>query len=160
MTWGDPLCEPKELEKVMRAYLKWLHDERKLGPIWLNASKATQTFLSSALEWRALSVTTEQIINLDDMHRLQSEEDKAVKRRVHRLERDGLKAVWLEGRMDAKTKSELDAGIESWKRGRKGEQVHTTEVRPYADARHRTFLLAKDKNDKVSACCGFGGEAS
>lgn len=150
VTWGDPLCDQKDLERVLRAYLKWLHEERGLSPIWLNASHKLEHFLAASLDWRALSVVSEQVINLDDIHRVAGEDDKAVKRKVNKLERDGVKAVWLEDRMDEALRKEIDAGIDEWRKGRKGAQVHTTEIRPWADAKYRTYLVAKDKSDKVS----------
>ena len=33
--------------------------------------------------------------------------------------------------------------------GRKGTQIHTTNIRPFADVKHRCYFIARDANDKV-----------
>ena len=33
--------------------------------------------------------------------------------------------------------------------GRKGTQIHTTNIRPFADAKHRSYFIARDVNGRV-----------
>lgn len=146
--WGYPLCQPELIPEVTTAFVDWLAKDRKLKPLWLNADDRTEKVLAGKLGWRALSVAAEQRF---DPEEVDAEDDKNRRQKVHQAEREGVKFSMVEENFPRELKDEIDRKLRDWQANRKGTQVHTTSLRPWADSGHRTYFVAKDKQGGVSA---------
>lgn len=93
--------------------------------------------------WRTLLCTEEQRVDASRHHNTTSGGAKA-----RRVEREGVKM--RETKPDADFVARTDLAIAAWKAGRKGKQVHMTEVRPWVDAEHRRYFAA-EKDGRVVA---------
>lgn len=151
VTWGAPLCPADKLSLVIREYIKWCHDERKLGPIWANADEKTEEVLVKEHHWRALAVTSEQRIDpsavLDPSRA--GPDSKHIEKKVRQGEAAGVTVKMIEGEITQELREEIEEGMQRWLEGRKGAQIHTTSLRPWADVEHRTYFIARDKEQKV-----------
>jgi elongation factor P--beta-lysine ligase len=150
VTWGPPLAPPEQLGEVVRAYIQWSKDVRKLGVIWANADERTEQVLVKRHKWRALAVTSEQRV---DPKLVESPNDKQkhVEKKVHQAEAAGVTVKIVEGAITEELRTELDEGMRRWMEGRTGAQIHTTALRPWSDVEHRTYFVARDKDKKVRA---------
>jgi len=127
------------------AYVAWL-DEKHLKPIWLNVDARTEKVLADEFGWRALSVTADQRIRCNDPA---TYGNKNVHRKVRAAERAGMTVQIITGEISDDLRQEIDDGIREWQSSRAGTQVHTTVVRPWADCRHRSYFVGRDKDGKV-----------
>ena len=146
ITWGNPLCEPEEYVEVIKAYIDWVN-EQGLKPIWLNVNAKTENVLNDIFSWRAVSATAEQRLCPLDPGTYQN---KNVQHKVRAAKGAGVKIFLISGELSRETRREIDQGILAWQNNRKGTQIHTTELRPWADFKHRTYFIGRDKHDKVS----------
>ena len=76
-------------------------------------------------------------------------DDKTVRRKVHRAERDGVKLHEVDGCPDDALKARIEHRCKEWSDSRRGTQVHLTGVRPFDDVQHRKYFYATDKDGKV-----------
>ncbi|KAF8340653.1 uncharacterized protein EI90DRAFT_3285967 [Cantharellus anzutake] len=147
VTWGVPLCPKEDHAKVVAAYLTWLHEERHLKPVWLATDQRTEKFLADAHGWRVLSVISEQRVEMGgDL----TVGDKNVQRKRAKAEKDGLKFIVIDDEITPELQGELEKAIRAWQTGRKGTQIHTTNVRPFADVKHRSYFIARDGNGTLA----------
>jgi aspartyl-tRNA synthetase len=130
--------------EVVASYVGWISDHG-LKLIWLNTGAQTKQYLAD-LGWRVLSVTADQCIYPQDPATLS---DKHVQRKVRAVEKMGLKVTMIKGEVSAELRQEIDECIAEWKSSREGTQIHTTQVRPWADCQHRTYFVGRDKDGKV-----------
>lgn len=73
-----------------------------------------------------------------------------MRRKVHRAEREGVKVVEVDGRMDETVRQRIEERCQDWAAARKGTQIHLTGVRPFDDMIHRKYFYATDKDGQVS----------
>ncbi|KDQ49183.1 hypothetical protein JAAARDRAFT_43060 [Jaapia argillacea MUCL 33604] len=137
--FGDPLCEPKQVPQVVSAFLHHLESE-KLKPVWACINENTEHYLAGELGWSALLVVAEERLDPTKVH---PDSDKNFRRKVHRAERDGVKISEIEGEVDQEMRDRLEKRVEDWRRGRNGDQVHLTGVRPFDDMAHRKYFIAE-----------------
>lgn len=142
MITGDPLCDKSQSKDVVTAFVKFVTSELRLVPVWMLVSYDIQKILAHDMSWRTLSCTEEQRV---DTARHSS---PAGGPKARRVEREGVKIH--EVKADADFIKRTDPAIEAWKAGRKGKQVHMTEVRPWVDMEHRRYFAA-EKDGKVMA---------
>ena len=148
VTFGNPLCEPKQIPAVVRAYLNFLSHE-KLKPVWCCVDAETEKVLANDFGWSALTAVAEERINPTEAD--PEKQDKNLRKKIHRAEKSGVKLTDVEGSVSPEVKKEIDGRVEDWKRGRKGTQVHLTAVRPWDDEVHRKYFYARDATGKICA---------
>jgi lysylphosphatidylglycerol synthetase-like protein (DUF2156 family) len=144
-----PLCEKRQIPEVARAYLRFL-DNEKLKPVWACLDQETEQYLADELGWSALIAVAEERINPSEV---EPGNDKNVRRKIHRAERDGVKVHEVEdwaGQDELKEK--IEQRCKDWADHRKGTQIHLTGVRPFDDIAHRKYFYATDKDGTVSVC--------
>lgn len=143
MVTGDPLCDKSQYKDVCAAFVKFVVSELKLTPVWMLVSYEFQKILAQQMGWRSLSCTEEQRVDATKHHTINGGGPKA-----RRVEREGVKIH--EVKPDGDFIKRADQSIQSWKAGRKGKQVHLTEVRPWVDQEHRRYYAA-EKDGRVIA---------
>lgn len=144
VTFGNPLCERKQIPQVINSYLKFLEHE-SLKPVWACIDRHTEEYLADELGWSALIAVAEERINPAESD---PASDKNVRRKIHRAERDGVKIHEISEWTD-KLKTDIEQRCKDWAEGRKGTQIHLTGVRPFDDMAHRKYFYATDKDQKV-----------
>lgn len=145
VTFGNPLCEKKQIPQVCGSYLEFLN-ESNLKPVWACIDRETESYLAEELGWSALIAVAEERINPSDTD---PSRDKTVRRKIHRAEREGVKITEID-EFDDKLKAELEQRCKDWSAGRKGTQVHLTGVRPFDDMAHRRYFITREKSGRVS----------
>ncbi|KAF8315422.1 aspartyl-tRNA synthetase, cytoplasmic [Clavulina sp. PMI_390] len=148
VTWGPPLCPPEALSEVVRAYVIWAKNERKLGVIWANADERTESALVREHNWRALAVTSEQRVM---PAKVETMDNKHLEKKIRQAESAGVTVKIVEGPISEELRNELDEGMRAWMEGRTGAQIHTTNLRPWSDVQHRTYFVARNSEQKA---CG------
>lgn len=146
VTFGNPLCEIKQIPQVVNAYLRHLEQEN-LKPVWACIDHNTEQYLADELHWSALIAVAEERINPAEADPTQ---DKNVRRKINRAERDGIKVHEISEWTDD-LKQRIDQRCKDWANHRKGTQVHLTGVRPFDDMEHRRYFYATDKDQTI--CC-------
>lgn len=136
MTAGDPLCDPTQVDEVVKAYVKFVEKELKLTPVWMLVSESVQDVLGSRMGWRTLTCVEEQRVDADKHAAGPKGRD------ARKVEREGIKIHEL--RPDQDFMQRADASIEEWKAKRQGKkQVHLTEILPWVDMDHRRYWAAE-----------------
>ncbi|CCM00839.1 uncharacterized protein FIBRA_02881 [Fibroporia radiculosa] len=154
VTFGNPLCEQRQMPGVIKGYLKYL-EKQKLKPVWCCIDREAERVLAEDLGWSAIIAVAEERLNPIEVD--PAANDKTVRRKVHRAERDGVKIVEVEGEMEPKVKKSLEQRCNEWEKNRRGSQIHLTGVRPFDDMKHRKYFYAIDKNGKVKFPSSFFG---
>jgi lysylphosphatidylglycerol synthetase-like protein (DUF2156 family) len=144
--WGQPLCNPEDLARVIHAFLQHC-DKEKLKPIWCCVDQRTEEFLTKHYRWRGLSCIAEA--RVDPSH-AEGSEDSNVKKKIQQAKNAGVQIVAVDGEMPDQMKAEIEKHIEEWSNNRKGTQMHITDVRPWDDPQHRRYFYAKT-DEKVSS---------
>lgn len=85
-----------------------------------------------------------------DPTRVNLEEDKNVRRKIHRAQRDGVTLHEVDGEPDEKLQERVNKRLQDWQDGRKGKQVHISGLRPFDDMAHRKYFYTTDKDGEVS----------
>ncbi|EMD32133.1 hypothetical protein CERSUDRAFT_144292 [Gelatoporia subvermispora B] len=148
VAFGNPLCEANQIPRVVKTFLAFLHDQ-KLKPVWCCVDKTTEKYLAGDLGWSAIIAVAEERLNPIEAD--PENNDKTVRRKIHRAEREGVKIVEVEGEMEQDVKRALEERCREWEANRKGTQIHLTGVRPFDDMQHRKYFYAVDKDGKVCA---------
>lgn len=146
VTFGNPLCEQKQMPGVIRSYLQFLQ-EKELKPVWACIDREAERVLAEELGWSAIIAVAEERLNPIEVD--PASNDKTVRRKIHRAEREGVKIVEVEGEMEQDVKRALEERCREWEANRKGTQIHLTGVRPFDDMQHRKYFYAVDKDGKV-----------
>ncbi|KAH8079405.1 aspartyl-tRNA synthetase, cytoplasmic [Cristinia sonorae] len=147
--FGSPLCERRQLHGVIRNFLAHLASpEVNLKPVWCCVDKDTESFLAKELGWSAVIAVAEERLNPVEAD--PANQDKNVRRKIHRAEREGVKIVEVE-KLDDETKTRIEERCKEWAEKRKGTQIHLTGVRPFDDVIHRKYFYATDKDGKICA---------
>ncbi|KAI0782115.1 aspartyl-tRNA synthetase, cytoplasmic [Abortiporus biennis] len=146
--FGSPLCEPNQIPRVVRSFLAYL-ESIELKPVWCCIDAETEKFLAKELGWSAIIAVAEERVNPTEAD--PANNDKTVRRKIHRAEREGVKIVEVEGEMDETVKQEIEVRCQEWSKARKGTQIHLTGVRPFDDMIHRKYFYATDSSGKICA---------
>ncbi|KAI0337629.1 aspartyl-tRNA synthetase, cytoplasmic [Trametopsis cervina] len=150
VTFGNPLCEPNQIPRVVKQYLAYLAQPSiNLRPIWCCIDKVTERYLSEELGWSAVVAVAEERVNPMEVDPVA--EDKTVRRKVHRAERDGVKLHEVSGEPEPELIKNIEERCKEWAENRKGTQIHLTGVRPFDDMQHRRYFYATDKDGKICA---------
>ena len=149
ITFGNPMCDPRQMSQVVRSYLHYIQDEKKLKPIWACVDQTCELVLAHELKWSAVSAVAEERFNPTEVE--PEKNDKTVRRKVRRAEREGVKIVEADGEVDEHTRELTNKRLADWEAHRKGTQVHLTGLRPFDDSKHRKYFYAKDSNGTVSS---------
>lgn len=147
VTFGDPLCDEKQMVGVIDRYLQFVHHEG-LKPIWCCIDHDVERVLASDLGWSAIIAVAEERLNPSEVD--PATNDKTVRRKIHRAEREGVKIVDVAGAPDERVQEMLDSKCKEWEASRKGTQIHLTGLRPWDDMKHRKYYYALDKDGNVS----------
>ncbi len=143
---GEPLCAKSQHLQVVSAFMQYLRTERKgLKPIWLLVGPGIEEYLFEKFAWRTLSVAAEERADPRDNP---AWKDNDIARKIRHAEKEGVKNidVPLHESVSEDLKERIDARIRDWQRGRKGKQVHITEIRPWIDQEHRRYFYAAQGN--------------
>ena len=136
------------MSQVVRSYLHYIQGEKKLKPIWGCVDHVCERILAHELGWSAVSAVAEERFNPTEVE--PEKNDKTVRRKVHRAEREGVKVIEVDGEVDKHTQELINKRLADWESHRKGTQVHLTGLRPFDDAKHRKYFYAKDSSGTVS----------
>jgi aspartyl-tRNA synthetase len=148
LVMGNPLCDPRQFQPVIRAFLKYLRQQKDLRPLWLLVSTEVEEILGSKLGWRTLSCVAEERVPIEAAKKVAKKERQAEDAGVTIQEHPVDEPVPQEFR------DRCDKKIAEWKDNRKGsKQVHITEVRPWVDMEHRRYLWAETKEGDIAALC-------
>jgi ergosteryl-3beta-O-L-aspartate synthase len=145
---GEPLCAKSQHPQIISAFIHYLKTERKaLKPIWLIVGPRVEEYLSEKFNWRTLSPAAEERVALKDNP---AWKDNDLARKIRHAEKEGIKNIDVPFNQPVSEalKEKIDVRINDWQRGRKGRQVHITEIRPWIGQEHRRyFYAAEGKND-------------
>ncbi|KAH9924394.1 aspartyl-tRNA synthetase cytoplasmic [Fomitopsis serialis] len=147
-TFGAPLCEQKQVPGVIDRYLKFVRGEG-LKPVWCCIDHDVERILAEDLGWSAIIAVAEERLNPTEVD--PANNDKTVRRKIHRAEREGVKVVDVDGEPDGRVREMLDKRCKEWEESRKGTQIHLTGVRPWDDMKHRKYFYAFDKEGNACA---------
>lgn len=146
--FGSPLCETSQIPRVVKSFLAHLRsDTVSLKPIWCCVDKDTERYLSDELGWSAVVAVAEERVNPMEVD--PANDDKTVRRKIHRAEREGVKLHEVNGEPEPELRSQIEERCREWSEARKGTQVHLTGVRPFDDMEHRKYFYATDQEGKV-----------
>ncbi|RHZ65637.1 aspartyl-tRNA synthetase, cytoplasmic [Aspergillus thermomutatus] len=147
---GNPLCDPRQYNRIITQFLQWMRRETKFKPIWLLCSPEVETILGEKLGWRSLSCIAEERV---DPSRNLAASDGEIARKIRRAENEEIKVVEMKyGEMvPDDVREKIDARIQDWLANRKGTQVHLSEIHPWRDSEHRWYFYAVDKSGTICA---------
>jgi ergosteryl-3beta-O-L-aspartate synthase len=143
---GEPLCAKSQYPQVVSAFIHYLKTERKsLKPIWLLVGPSIEEYLGEKFGWRTLSAAAEERADPRDNP---AWKDNDVARKIRHAKKEGIKNIDVPFNepVAQDLKERIDARIHDWQRGRRGKQVHITEIRPWIDQEHRRYFYAADGN--------------
>lgn len=151
ITVGDPLCHTSQYAKIMAAYLRYIRKERSLKPLWLLCGPVAEEVLATKLDWRTLSVAAEQRL---DPNNNPAQHDHDIQRKIRHAEKEGVKIhdIPIGTPVPEPVKEKIDQRVKDWLAGRKGKQVHLTDVHPWQDVEHRQYHYTVDKDGTI---CGL-----
>jgi aspartyl-tRNA synthetase len=116
-----------------------------MKPIWLVIGPGIEEYLGEKFNWRTLSVIAEERVNPRDNP---AWKDNEVARKIRHAEKEGIRHIDMPHNepLPEALKERIDARIKDWQEGRKGKQVHITEIRPWIDQEHRWYFYAAQGN--------------
>jgi aspartyl-tRNA synthetase len=148
LVMGNPLCDPRQYQPVIRAFLKHMRTQKDLRPLWLLVGPEVEEILGSKLGWRSLSVVAEERVPIESAKKVVKKERQAEDAGVTIHEQP------VDQPIPQELRDRCDKRIADWKANRKGsKQVHITEVRPWVDMEHRRYLWAETKEGEIAALC-------
>ncbi|KAK3380796.1 hypothetical protein B0H63DRAFT_193112 [Podospora didyma] len=148
LVMGNPLCDPRQYQLVIRDFLTYMQMQKDLRPLWLLVSADVEDILASKLGWRSLSCVAEERVPVDSAKKVAKKERQAEDAGV------SIHEVPINEIPSEELRQKIDKRIEDWKNNRKGsKQVHITEVRPWVDMEHRRYLWAETKDGEIAALC-------
>ena len=148
VTFGNPLCELDQIPRVVRAYLTHIKEEQRLKPVWCCVDKCTERYLAQDLGWSAVIAVAEERVNPIEVS---LQDNKNVRRKIHRAEREGVKLHEISGDPDVSFKQDIGQRLQDWKANRNNGQIHLSGMRPFDDVTHRRYFYATDKVGKVQS---------
>ncbi|EMC93523.1 hypothetical protein BAUCODRAFT_37211 [Baudoinia panamericana UAMH 10762] len=148
ITIGDPLCHVSQYAKTMAGFLRFIKKEAHLKPLWLLIGSTGEAVLGEKFDWRTFSVAAEQRLNPADnpaMH------DSDLQRKVRHAEKEGVKLhdILLGEPVPKEIEEKIDQRVQDWLHGRKGKQVHLTDVHPWQDVAHRQYHYSTTPDGQI-----------
>ena len=113
-------------------------------------NKEVEEYLGEKFQWRTLACIAEERA---DPRNNQAIKDKDLERKVRHAEKEGIKHAEIVSPVSDDFKAKVDARVLDWQRGRKGQQVHLTQIRPWVDEAHRRYYYASDSAGTIHAIC-------
>ncbi|KAK4560812.1 aspartate--tRNA ligase dps1 [Recurvomyces mirabilis] len=149
ITIGDPLCHQTQYAKVIAAYLRYIKKEQRLKPLWLLCGHEAQEVLGMKLAWRTFSVAAEQRL---DPGNNPAQHDSDLQRKCRHAEKEGVKLhdIPIGTPVPEDIKQQVDQRVQDWLHGRKGKQVHLTDVHPWQDMPHRQYHYSTTKDGVIA----------
>lgn len=144
---GNPLCDQRQLEDVITAFLKWLRHETKLRPLFILVGKEVEDVLADRLGWKSFTNVAEQRVNLANNEHLDVSSD--VDRKLRHARKEGVRVTKYGSKVADDLQKRCEECIEAWKENREGTQVHLSEITPFKDAEHRQYFVAEDQDGKI-----------
>ncbi|KAK5250494.1 aspartate--tRNA ligase dps1 [Exophiala xenobiotica] len=144
---GNPLCDPRQLEDVISAFLTWLRKETKLRPLFILVGKEVEDVLGDNLGWRSFTNVAEQRVNLANNEHLNIDAD--VDRKIRHATKEGVKVTDYGSEVPDKLREKVEERIKEWQTSRQGPQVHLSEITPFRDSLHRQYFIAQDGDGKI-----------
>jgi ergosteryl-3beta-O-L-aspartate synthase len=138
ITIGDPLCHESQYAKVIASYIRFIKKEQHLKPLWLLCGHAAQEILGVKFDWRTFSVAAEQRLDPGNNPAIH---DPDLQRKCRHAEKEGVKLhdIPIGTPIPDDVKKQVDQRVQDWLHGRKGKQVHLTDVHPWQDTPHRQY---------------------
>ncbi|KAK4095992.1 aspartyl-tRNA synthetase [Parathielavia hyrcaniae] len=148
LVMGNPLCDSRQYQLVIRAFLQYIRSHKDLRPLWLLVGPEVEEILGSKLGWRTLSCVAEERVPIESAKKVGKKERQAEDAGVTIHEHPVGQPLPQEFR------DRCNKRIQDWKNNRKGtKQVHITEVRPWVDMEHRRYLWAETREGEIAALC-------
>ncbi|QIW98196.1 hypothetical protein AMS68_003714 [Peltaster fructicola] len=149
ITVGDPLCHGGQYLKTISGYLRYIKKERHLKPLWLLCGAHCETTLAEKFDWRTFSVAAEQRL---DPSNNPAARDNEIQKKIRHAEREGIKLhdIPIGEPIPEDIKTKVEARIDDWLKGRKGKQVHLTDVHPWQDVAHRQYHYSTTKEGEIA----------
>jgi len=138
ITIGDPLCHTSQYARTIAGYLRYIKKERHLKPIWLLVGGKMEEVLAEKFDFRTFSVAAEQRL---DPGNNPAAKDSELQRKIRHAEKEGMKIhdIALGDPISDAIREKIDQRVQDWLKGRKGKQVHLTDVHPWQDVAHRQY---------------------
>lgn len=148
ITVGDPLCHAGQYTKTIGGYLRYIKKERHIKPLWLLCGHLVEEVLADKFEWRTFSVAAEQ--RLDPANN-PAVHDHEIQRKCRHAEKEGVKIhdIPMGTPVPSDVKEKIDQRVQDWLHGRKGKQVHLTDVHPWQDMAHRQYHYSTMKDGTI-----------
>nr|OQO23386.1 hypothetical protein B0A51_12809 [Rachicladosporium sp. CCFEE 5018] len=149
ITVGDPLCHESQYAKTIASYLKYIRKERHLKVLWLLCGSAVSEVLGMKFDWRTLSVAAEQRLNPGNNPAIH---DSELQRKIRHAEKEGVKIhdIPIGTPPSKEIREKVDKRVEDWLAGRKGKQVHLTDVHPWQDVPHRQYHYSTTRDGTIT----------
>lgn len=149
ITIGDPLCHTSQYAKTIAGYLRYVKKGRHLKPLWLLCGKPVEEVLAEKFDWRTFSVAGEQRL---DPSNNPAQKDGDIQRKIRHSEKEGVKLhnIFLGDEIPSDVKSQIDKRVDDWVKGRKGKQVHLTDVHPWQDTSHRQYHYSTTSDGTIA----------
>lgn len=144
---GNPLCDQRQFEDVITAFLQWLRHETKLRPLFILVGKDVEDVLSDRLGWKSFTNVAEQRVNLANNEHLDISSD--VDRKIRHARKEGVQVTNYGRKVPDDVRKRCGERIEEWKANREGAQVHLSEITPFIDTEHRQYFVAADHEGKI-----------
>lgn len=81
------------------------------------------------MDWSCVGVAQEQ--RVDPVSLASQGDEKSVRQKIHRAEREGVKVEEKEGNLTEEEQEEVAERIKDWQAHRHGTQVYTAGLRPF-----------------------------
>lgn len=100
--------------------------------------------LGSKFGWKTLTCAAEERV---DATRSVAARDHDVARKIRHAEKEGITIKEFEEGEEVpnELRSQTDDRIQDWLAGRKGKQVHISNITPWRDMMHRRYFFAQDR---------------
>lgn len=150
---GTPLCAKSQLPQVVSAYLNYLkEDHRDKKPLWMIVGAEVEEYLGEKFQWRTIGCIAEERADPRNNPALK---DNDLARKVRHAEKEGIKNMEMPSNqpLPEEFKTKVDARVADWQKGRKGTQVHLTQIRPWIDEEHRRYYYAQGADGTIHAIC-------
>ncbi|KAF9036989.1 hypothetical protein BDZ89DRAFT_1100570 [Hymenopellis radicata] len=155
--WGDPLIsDVSALEPTVRAFVAWA-EQNCLHPIWCCTSEPLEKVLAD-IGWSTVECIYEEVIDPDHVIELTSPESKGhegvkavkdLKKNLRRADKAGVQVMEVTDKWTEDMRTQINDGIEAWKKARSGIQIASTTFSAFTDEEHRRYWIALHDNGIV-----------
>ncbi|KAI6046325.1 hypothetical protein EDC04DRAFT_2558186 [Pisolithus marmoratus] len=151
--WGSPIMaerKEEEIRRVAMAFVEWAQSHH-VRPVYCCVDTELEDILGN-MGWSTVQCINEDVIDAEHVLELTSEDDKGghgsmvkdLKKNLRRAAKANIEVVRIDHEeWTQDLRDEVDAGIEAWKRNRKGLQLAATSFDPWLDFRNRIYWVAK-----------------